>query len=118
MKRLRIRSVASKGQIGRDPYSIPLDKIDVSDSELFEFDQQGPFFERLRQEDPVHYCADSDFGRILVRDPVRRHQVRRHQPQVYSSEPTIVIGDPSGGFHPAHVHRHGCTATRSSSARA
>ena len=26
----------SKGQAGADPYSIPLDRIDVSDAELFE----------------------------------------------------------------------------------
>ena len=30
--------IPSKGQAGKNPYSIPLDKIDVSDSELFETD--------------------------------------------------------------------------------
>ena len=45
-----------------DPYSVPLDKIDVSDSELFETDTLWGYFERLRAEDPVHYCADSEFG--------------------------------------------------------
>ena len=52
----------SKGQAGADPYSIPLDKIDVSDSELFETDTHWGYFERLRKEDPVHYCAESEFG--------------------------------------------------------
>ena len=28
----------SKGQAGADPYTVPLEKIDVSDSELFETD--------------------------------------------------------------------------------
>ena len=40
---------SSKGQAGVDPYSIPLEKIDVSDSELFETDTQGRYFERLRK---------------------------------------------------------------------
>ena len=50
----------SKGQAGVDPYSIALDKIDVSDSELFSTDTLWGFFERLRKEDPVHYCAERD----------------------------------------------------------
>ena len=52
----------SLGQAGVDPYSIPLEKIDVSDSEIFETDTLWGFFERLRKEDPVHYCAESEFG--------------------------------------------------------
>jgi cytochrome P450 len=40
----------------------PLDKIDVSDPELFRSDTLWPWFERLRREDPVHYCAQSQFG--------------------------------------------------------
>ena len=42
--------------------SIPLDEIDVSDSELWRTDSHWPYFERLRREDPVHYCRDSRFG--------------------------------------------------------
>src|SRR5436190_967262 len=40
----------------------PLDKFDVSDPELFRSDMLWPWFERLRREDPVHYCAESQFG--------------------------------------------------------
>ena len=42
--------------------SVPLDKIDVSNPQLFQDDTIGAYFERLRREDPVHYCADSRFG--------------------------------------------------------
>ena len=52
----------SKGQAGADPHSIPLEEIDVTDAELFETDTLWGYFERLRKEDPVHYCADSEFG--------------------------------------------------------
>ncbi|MBV9835251.1 MAG: cytochrome P450 [Alphaproteobacteria bacterium] len=36
--------------------------IDVSDPGLYESDTWRPLFERLRREDPVHYCADSPYG--------------------------------------------------------
>ena len=42
--------------------SIPLDQIDVSHPELWRTDSHWPYFERLRREDPVHYCPDSLFG--------------------------------------------------------
>ena len=36
--------------------------LDVSDPGLYELDTWRPLFERLRREDPVHYCADSPYG--------------------------------------------------------
>ncbi|MEM7017666.1 MAG: cytochrome P450, partial [Pseudomonadota bacterium] len=41
---------------------IPLDAIDVSQPELYQNDTIGLYFERLRQEAPVHYCAASRYG--------------------------------------------------------
>ena len=41
---------------------IPLAEIDVSRPSLFQSDKVGAFFERLRREDPVHYCSESAFG--------------------------------------------------------
>jgi cytochrome P450 len=43
-------------------YDIPLDKINVSNPELFRTNSFWPYFERLRREDPVHFCAESDYG--------------------------------------------------------
>src|SRR2546423_5614960 len=43
-------------------WSIPLADIDVSHPELFTTDSFWPYFDRLRKEDPVHYCKDSMFG--------------------------------------------------------
>jgi len=45
-----------------DPWSMPLDQIDVSRPELFQTDSHWEYFRRLRQEDPVHYCRNSLFG--------------------------------------------------------
>src|SRR4051794_30814226 len=69
------------GQIGRRPmhgtidhsagaiqaarekaWSIPLEQFDPGDPELFKTDSFWPYFDRLRKEDPVHYCKDSMFG--------------------------------------------------------
>ena len=44
------------------PYDIDIDAIDVSQAEYFQNDTIGLYFERLRQERPVHYCAESRFG--------------------------------------------------------
>jgi len=35
--------------------SVPLEKINVADPELFSTDTMWGYFERLRKEDPVHY---------------------------------------------------------------
>jgi cytochrome P450 len=43
-------------------YAMPLDEFDVGDPGLFESYEFWPYFERLRKEDPVHYCKDSMFG--------------------------------------------------------
>jgi cytochrome P450 len=46
----------------RDAYSIPLEAIDVSDPQLYQDDTYYPYFERLRREDPVHWCPESRYG--------------------------------------------------------
>ncbi len=42
--------------------SLPLEDFDPGDPELFRSDTHWPYFDRLRKEDPVHYCKDSMFG--------------------------------------------------------
>lgn len=106
-------SRTSKGQATVDPYSIPLEKIDVADSELFETDTHWGYFERLRKEDPVHHCAVSDFGPYW--SVTRYHDIVQVEknPEVYSSARSIVIGDPdpdfplAGGFITMDGPRHG-----------
>jgi cytochrome P450 len=43
-------------------YATPLDHFNPGNPELFRDDTFWPYFERLRKEDPVHYCRDSVFG--------------------------------------------------------
>ena len=42
--------------------AIPIDEIDVARPSLFQNDTIGLFFDRLRKEDPVHYCRESYVG--------------------------------------------------------
>jgi cytochrome P450 len=42
--------------------SLPLEAFDPGNPELFRSDTFWPYFDRLRREEPVHYCKDSVFG--------------------------------------------------------
>jgi cytochrome P450 len=80
-----------------DPHQTPLEQIDVSDSRLYQQDAWRPYFERLRNEDPVHYVADSPFGPYwsITRFKDIMHVESRHD--IFSSFPTIAIGDSPDG---------------------
>ncbi|MBL8772946.1 MAG: cytochrome P450 [Phenylobacterium sp.] len=45
-----------------EAYALPLAKLNPAQPELFEADAHWPYFERLRAEDPVHYCEEHEFG--------------------------------------------------------
>jgi cytochrome P450 len=97
-------------QANKDPYSVPLDKIDVSDAELFETDTLWGYFERLCAEDPVHYCAEGEFGPYWS---VTRHEHivdLEKNPEIFSSARSIVLKVRLVGGHkhvvliPTHEH--------------
>lgn len=46
----------------QDPYSIPLEDLNPAHDDLFAANMALPYFERLRAEAPVHYCAHSQYG--------------------------------------------------------
>ena len=69
-----------------DAWSLPLDKIDVSQPRLYQDDIWQPYFERLRREDPVHWCENGMYGSYW--SVTRYHdimQVDTNQ-KVYSSD--------------------------------
>jgi cytochrome P450 len=47
---------------GERAWSLPLEDFHPGDPELFRTDSHWPYFERLRAEDPVHFCRASEFG--------------------------------------------------------
>jgi cytochrome P450 len=76
-----------------EAYSTPLDKIDVALEERFVNNTIFPFFERLRKEDPVHYCADSPFGAYWSITKFEDIVTVETNHQVFSSEKGIGIYD-------------------------
>ena len=82
----------------RDPKSIPLEQIDVSDPELFEHDTWQAFFRRLREEDPVHYQAESPFGPFWSVTRFDHIQYVDKHHEIFSSEPTVLLGDQPEDF--------------------
>ncbi|ODU79763.1 cytochrome P450 [Novosphingobium sp. SCN 63-17] len=62
MTTLTISPDQDSAELSRFVAGIPLAEIDVSRPSLFQSDKIGAFFERLRREDPVHYCAESSYG--------------------------------------------------------
>ncbi len=49
---------------GRDAgaYETPLAALNPANADRFQSGVTGPYFERLRHEDPVHFTADSEYG--------------------------------------------------------
>ncbi len=83
----------AKGNFCPDPYSLPLDQIDVSKAKLFSTGAHEHYFRRLREEAPVHYCADSAHGAywsITRYADIMAVDTNHHD---FSSQDNIVIGD-------------------------
>jgi cytochrome P450 len=88
----------NQGVIVPDPYSMSLDQINMAQPMLFQNNAHGEYFRRLRKEDPVHYCAESDVGpfwSITKYDDIVKIDSNHKQ---FSSEPAISMGNPSEDF--------------------
>ncbi len=86
MTTLTISPDRDSAELSRFVAGIPLAEIDVSRPSLFQSDKIGAFFERLRREDPVHYCAESAYGpywSITKHDDIMAVDTNH---KVYSSE--------------------------------
>ncbi len=82
-----------------DPWSLPLDKLNVANAELFKHDVHGEYFRRLRKEDPVHFCEDSEFGPYWSITKFNDIVAVDSNHQVFSSQGNIVIGDVEEEFN-------------------
>jgi cytochrome P450 len=80
-----------------DINAIPLDEFNVAQPELWEAGLIEPYFDRLRREAPVHYCADSLYGpywSITKYNDIMEIEMNH---KVFSSESSlggITIDDP------------------------
>ncbi len=52
----------TREQVRAETYALPLEKLNPAQPALFQADAMWPIFERLRAEDPVHYCEEHEFG--------------------------------------------------------
>lgn len=88
-----VTKYSSRSLVGRDPWTIPLEEIDLAHPGIWQANEFLPFLARLRRDDPVHYCAQSSVGAYWS---VMRYQdimTMEAAPQLFSSEPTIGIVD-------------------------
>ena len=78
-----------------DALTAPLADVDFSDPRLLEQDAWRPYFARLREEDPVHFQAESPFGPFWSITRFEDIVAVESDPATFSSEPSIVIDDPT-----------------------
>lgn len=84
--------------VDADPWTLPIEELNPAQPELFRRDAFWPYFERLRKEDPVHYCPDSDFGAywsITRYDDIM--YVDTHH-KIFSSEGGITLAEQDEDF--------------------
>lgn len=79
--------------VGKDPYAMPIEDIDLAHPGIWQANEFLPFLERLRQEDPVHYCKESAVGPYWSVMKYKDIMEVDTSPDIYSSEPTIGIVD-------------------------
>jgi cytochrome P450 len=91
-------SVAHARRAG-DAWTMPLAQIDVSQADLYETDTHWDYFARLRRDDPVHYCPESEFGPYWSITKFNDIVQVETNHAVFSSNRDIVIGD-QGDFAP------------------
>jgi cytochrome P450 len=81
-----------------DAWTTDLSTLDMSRGERFRDHTFWPFFERLRKEDPVHYCPDSLNGPYWSITKYNDIMAVDTDHQRFSSEPSIVLFDPEEDF--------------------
>jgi cytochrome P450 len=75
-----------------DPYSLPLENLDPAKVEVFQTDSLWGYFKRLREEDPVHYVADGDYGAYWSITKFDDIMFVDSNHELFSSEGGITIG--------------------------
>ncbi|MBV1907580.1 MAG: cytochrome P450 [Pseudomonadales bacterium] len=78
--------------------SLPLDKFDMSDAEMFRTDTHWPYFERMRKEEPVHYCPESRYGAYWSLTRYKDILAVDSNAEVFSSDRDITIFDQPDDF--------------------
>jgi cytochrome P450 len=91
-RKTRMNAPVSPAPMG-DPWTTPIESIDVSDPRLFQDDVWPDWFARLRRDDPVHYTAESLFGPYWSVTRYKDIMTVETNPQVFSSASGITLLD-------------------------
>ncbi|WP_409362364.1 cytochrome P450 [Bradyrhizobium sp. CIR48] len=91
-----IMTKRSEDYRAEDSCVIPLSKLDVSEGKRFQDDSMWTCFERLRKEDPVHYCQDSAHGPYWSVTKYRDIVAVDTNHKAFSSEEGVTIVDVPG----------------------
>jgi cytochrome P450 len=79
--------------VDKDPYDVDIADFNMINPHLFSSNTLWPWFKRLREEEPVHYCRDSVFGpywSVTSYDDIMKVDTSH---DIFSSEPNITVGD-------------------------
>ena len=75
-------------------YAASLDTLDMSEVKRFQDGTVLPYFERLRKEAPVHYCANGQFGPFWSITTYKDIMSTDTNHKVFSSEGGITLVEP------------------------
>jgi cytochrome P450 len=92
-KQQDLEQASNWSMVGKDPWTMPLEDIDLSHPGIWQSGEFLPFLERLRRDDPVHYCPRSAVGPYWSVMKYQDIMTVDTTPQIYSSQPTVGIVD-------------------------
>jgi cytochrome P450 len=81
-----------------DPWTIPIDQLDVANPRLFQDDVWPDWFARLRRDDPVHFHTDSQFGPFWSITKYKDIMQAETSPEVFSSALGITLFEQAEQF--------------------
>ena len=82
----------------QDADLVPLEEIDVSVGARFANETAGPYFARLRRDDPVHWCPDSAYGPYWSITRRADLMAVERDFERFSSAGNVLINDVPGEF--------------------
>lgn len=88
------KSPSSRSLVGRNPWEIPLEEIDLAHPGIWQANEYLPFLARLRRDAPVHFCPESAVGPYWSITRFQDIMDIEKRTDLFSSEPTIGIVDP------------------------
>ncbi len=77
-----------------DPYSLPLEEVSPANPSFFFQNKHWDYFRRLREEAPIHYTAESEFGAYWSLTKYKDIKYLDTHHETFSSYPAITVGEP------------------------